>query len=214
MPMLELSFDKDLTDTWHWTSKLLIRRGGEAIYNQFGKSFWDKKLYFYNAQHFFQRTVFFGGAIGVNGFEPTLGLMANPYPSTQFMVETNPRRGGVNTVLAYGAGRWEYSFNLGFAKNVFKFIPGILYKINPETNIDAHLSMSTNKMMLSTGINYNFDAASRISFHIKGGFRYNRNGYFWLTGMNFGINYHGLNLSLPVMLGSHNPVSNTNSALF
>ena len=140
--------------------------------------------------------------------------MANPYPSTTFIFDTNPLRGASNSLIAYGWNNWEFSLNVGLAKNLFKLQPGIIYKINQETNINTFLSISRRKVMLGTTLNYSLDAATKIYMQVKGGFQFDKHGYYWLSGMKFGLSYHGLSLSLPIMLGSHNPTSNSYSVLF
>ena len=117
-------------------------------------------------------------------------------------------------VLAYSTGNWELSLTGGFVQKHLRIQPRIAYKINSETSVHGSLSISARKFMLGTGLSYTLSPASKLQMMFKAGFQKTDARYHWLAGMKFSLSYHGLNLSVPVMLGSQNATSNGYSLLF
>ena len=97
---------------------------------------------------------------------------------------------------------------------MFKLTPSIDYRISQDLSLNGVLSFSPKKSSLGLGATYYTSPQSKIQLTLKGGLAYGGNELQWKTGMRVNFSYHGLNLSLPFMLGSKNALSNKYSIIF
>eukprot|EP00826_Nyctotherus_ovalis_P037813 TRINITY_DN3484_c0_g2_i17.p1 TRINITY_DN3484_c0_g2~~TRINITY_DN3484_c0_g2_i17.p1 ORF type:complete len:380 (-),score=95.01 TRINITY_DN3484_c0_g2_i17:63-1202(-) len=183
----------------------------ETMFNQISKSFWNDKLYFRLGIH----RVFYGGfGLGYRQFELYTGLNASPYPATTVGFNIHPLKGACAINGTHTRNNWTYAVNVQLARGGMKLEPNVSYKPNPETTLGSTLSISGNKLMLKTGVNYNLDVATSVYMGVKGGLVFDQYGCYWLSGMNFSFNFHSFAFSLPITLGSYNLANNTSSLLF
>lgn len=160
------------------------------------------------------RAAYCGLSMNFKGIEPTLGLAATPYQSTTVCFNMSPLQNVCELFGTYVKNKWEYSTSLRLVGGSVKFQPKVVCKLNPETALNIALSLSDSKVMLCTGLDYDLDIASRISFGIKGGLTFDDYGLVWRGGIKFSYSYHNFRLSLPLMLGSCNVGYNRASLLF
>ncbi len=124
-------------------------------------------------------------------------------------------KGASHSFAAYTSGNWEYFLGFIFAPGkIAKLKPRIAYRVDPTTSIVGSVGVSWEKLTFGPEINYDLSPNSKVFMGLKGGFEFNQNGAYWLSGMKFGFTYHGLSLSVPVMLGNFNETSNKYSLIF